>query len=470
MSARKYLNETGLASLWAKIVNKINAVGDTCVKKIGDTITGTLFLTTSSSIQVKTNIDKEVIPTEDIAKVLYNFRDKNDNNIGVLQARQYKDVGNIATIIGANREVNGTTYFNQLALSLTPTGGKVVQVSDKPSWRSAIGAVSKSGDTMTGELVTSAGKVAMGSGMSNASTIEALVEDLRFTNGCAGSVYITTPYKLNGIEIPAEWYHYFYAPHRSGGYNGGIHPTQEDNTLYGCIILSDLFGNSERSYIIHFIRQGSTAYPTIKTVKKLMCDEPTTKLTQHGEGHNRKFTKLYEQLNENGSIRAYMEQSSNPDNISYCDIGVRGYWSDDTLARNVYIGVSCNHTTNHTPGYILSHPKAFLDSSTSVGKLTSLTYAIKNTTYVNSAATSYVRYVRSGHIVNVFYAFSTAGALTNRWSTLFSGLPKPVDSLFINGEGDRLAVSTAGVMQNVYTTSAATFSRGTFTYITDDFN
>lgn len=139
MSARKYLNETGLASLWAKIVNKINAMGDTCVKKVGDTITGTLFFATSASIQVKTNIDKDVIPTEDIAKALYNFRDKNNNFIGVLQARQYKDVGNIATIIGATREVNGTDYFNHLTLSLTPAGEKVVQVSDKPSWRSALG-------------------------------------------------------------------------------------------------------------------------------------------------------------------------------------------------------------------------------------------------------------------------------------------------------------------------------------------
>lgn len=196
MSAREYLNETGLASLWAKIVNKINAVGDTCVKKIGDTITGTLFLTTSSSIQVKTNIDKEVIPTEDIAKVLYNFRDKNDNNIGVLQARQYKDVGNIATIIGANREVKGTTYFNQLALSLTPTGEKVVHVSDKPAWRSALGLatvassgnyndltnkptipdistkVSKSGDTMTGILSMKATNVDASKANNNVSSTQ----------------------------------------------------------------------------------------------------------------------------------------------------------------------------------------------------------------------------------------------------------------------------------------------------------
>jgi hypothetical protein len=42
MSAREYLNETGLASLWAKIVNKINALGDLCVKKAGDTMTGGL--------------------------------------------------------------------------------------------------------------------------------------------------------------------------------------------------------------------------------------------------------------------------------------------------------------------------------------------------------------------------------------------------------------------------------------------
>lgn len=44
MSARKYLNETGLASLWTKIVNKINALGDLCVKKAGDIMTGDLTI------------------------------------------------------------------------------------------------------------------------------------------------------------------------------------------------------------------------------------------------------------------------------------------------------------------------------------------------------------------------------------------------------------------------------------------
>lgn len=44
MSAREYLNETGLASLWTKIVNKINALGDLCVKKAGDIMTGNLTI------------------------------------------------------------------------------------------------------------------------------------------------------------------------------------------------------------------------------------------------------------------------------------------------------------------------------------------------------------------------------------------------------------------------------------------
>lgn len=504
--ARKYLDDTGLAALWAKIVAKINAAGDAFVTIAGnETITGNKDFNGNVTLSKSGNYGSKILKI----KSFYNKGDAphaadtavginlstRDNGILTHLSSNIDYNGNTQTYLSNNGyDSNGNIVAHQdLNLYSNRDGSHGVSVNHPEDWRTALGLatvassgdyndlsnkptipdistkVSKSGDTMTGELVTSAGKVAMGSGMSNASTIEALVEDLRFTNGCAGSVYITSPYTLNGITIPAEWYHYFYAPHRSGGYNGGIHPDYEDNTLYGCIILSDLFGNSERSYIIHFIRQGSTAYPTIKTVKKLMCDEPTTKLTQHGEGHNQTFIKLYEQLNSNGSIRAYVEQASNPDDFSRCVIGVRGYWSDDTMAANVYIGVMCNHTTNHTPGYILSHPKAFLDTSTSLGKVTSLTYATKNSTYVDSAATSYVRYVRSGHIVNVFYAFTTKGALTNRWCTLFSGLPKPVDSLYVSGEGDRLAVSTTGVMQNVYTTSAATFSRGTFTYITDDF-
>lgn len=59
MSARKYLNETGLASLWTKIVNKINAMGDMCVKKSGDIVNGTLtalnFSVSGGELRLKPN-------------------------------------------------------------------------------------------------------------------------------------------------------------------------------------------------------------------------------------------------------------------------------------------------------------------------------------------------------------------------------------------------------------------------------
>ena len=53
MSAREYLDTTGLTALWAKIVAKINSAGDAFVKKVGDTMSGQLsFSNTSRNIQV----------------------------------------------------------------------------------------------------------------------------------------------------------------------------------------------------------------------------------------------------------------------------------------------------------------------------------------------------------------------------------------------------------------------------------
>lgn len=99
-----------------------------------------------------------------------------------------------------------------------------------------------SGGTMTGEIKTSfKSSVAMGSYQAAATTIPNLVEEVRYSSGCMGSVSIGTAYTAsNGGTIAAGWYNFIYSPHRSGGNNGAA---SGDNHLYGNLILMSMTDN-----------------------------------------------------------------------------------------------------------------------------------------------------------------------------------------------------------------------------------
>ena len=98
-----------------------------------------------------------------------------------------------------------------------------------------IGAVHTSGGTMTGELKTSfKGGVAVCCYGSDATTVPALVEEVRYSSGCMGSFNLTEEYTLNGKTITTGYYNFLYIPHRSGGFNG---QEQGDNTNYGTLLL-----------------------------------------------------------------------------------------------------------------------------------------------------------------------------------------------------------------------------------------
>lgn len=103
------------------------------------------------------------------------------------------------------------------------------------------------------------------------------------------------------------------------------------------------------------------------------------------------------------------------------------------------------------------------------GSVTNLAYATKNTDYVDSANSSYIAYVKFGRVVSIAYSFTTI-ALSNRYSTLFTNLPKPfLSEMQIAGEGvTPLRLGNTGVVENVYTTTGNSFFRGSFTYLTSD--
>lgn len=101
--------------------------------------------------------------------------------------------------------------------------------------------------------------VATGSLQAQANTIPDLVEELRYSSGCCGSVNITTAYSLTGDTISAAWYNFLWIPHRSGGINGN--PTA-DNCNYGACILSGMTG----SYGTHILRFSSGTIAELRRI------------------------------------------------------------------------------------------------------------------------------------------------------------------------------------------------------------
>lgn len=274
--ARKYLNETGLASLWAKIKGFF-------VKKSGDTMTGNLTLA-GKELHMETGSSSSN-DSGDIVWYYGNGQEKSrlwmndtptDSDTGRLNYRVYKSDGtqilsqrlatsgdvdgklskagdtatgkitfNQGIAIKAGSEISSPPFF--LTLNETFANGGNVGWKPTDSMADTIGALKKSGGTMTGQLVTSfGGCVAMGSRESKQSTIPNLCNELRFSSGCCGSVSMTTAYTKDGVTIPSSWYNYIYIPHRSGGVNGAA---SGDNCSYGTLILSNMTGDTEPFFI-----------------------------------------------------------------------------------------------------------------------------------------------------------------------------------------------------------------------------
>lgn len=115
------------------------------------------------------------------------------------------------------------------------------------------------GGTMTGQILTSfKSAVAMGSRQADATTIETLCNELRYSSGCAGSVATTAAYTKNNITIPAGWYNYLWMPHRSGGSSGSA---SGDNCNYGSLLLSGMTLSG-----CYMIRYSSSAISELKNL------------------------------------------------------------------------------------------------------------------------------------------------------------------------------------------------------------
>ena len=134
-------------------------------------------------------------------------------------------------------------------------------------------AVEKTGDTMTGALTLKKtsynynGGAIPGAKQADATTIEDLINELRYTNGQIGSVQIKTAYTLNNITISTGWYNYSYIPHRMGGIDGD---DNEDNTYFGTLMLTGM-NISSPIYVLRYYNRGIelTSLATTNVTKNL---------------------------------------------------------------------------------------------------------------------------------------------------------------------------------------------------------
>ena len=164
-----------------------------------------------------------------------------------------------------------TSCIYDVEFGCTATNAKYAASAEKATKDSDGNAINstylkKSGGTMTGQILTSFKyAVAMGSRVSDATTIPDLCDDLRYSSGCCGSVNIGTAYTLNNITIAKGWYNYLWVPHRSGGNSGAA---SGDNCNYGSLYLSGMTLSG-----CYMIRYASAA---IAELRNLYADNNTT--------------------------------------------------------------------------------------------------------------------------------------------------------------------------------------------------
>lgn len=126
------------------------------VNRGGDTMTGALTIADASSVVKDNRITSGTAPSSDIYGRSYYLNDSNGFNIATLQLMSLAN-GREGFQLVAGKKVNGVNKFNYMRLNLDANGDPVVELNAAAAWRSALNALNKSGDIMTGSLTFSAG-------------------------------------------------------------------------------------------------------------------------------------------------------------------------------------------------------------------------------------------------------------------------------------------------------------------------
>ena len=164
------------------------------VKIAGDTMTGNLTITKSDnpSLFLKNtdmNVGAASLAANEYSSIY--FRDNNDVSNAIIQAGQSASSGNTHLYLYARNKNGDSTVSNYLGLIAANDGTKTITVSDPAAWRSAISAVNKAGDTMTGNLTISTANA-------NAAG-QAKLEIIDNSNTAAISLRIALDHQTHGV-------------------------------------------------------------------------------------------------------------------------------------------------------------------------------------------------------------------------------------------------------------------------------
>lgn len=121
----------------AKLNLKVSKSGDTMTGNL--TTTGGLYSDSKAQIKFAAADNSAQTLQEDVSRDAFLVVDANNATIGVLRVIQRTN-GEIQTHIGARRQVGSGTVFNMVVLGIAADGTRTVSVSDALAWRAAIGA------------------------------------------------------------------------------------------------------------------------------------------------------------------------------------------------------------------------------------------------------------------------------------------------------------------------------------------
>lgn len=207
-------------------------------------------------------------------------------------------------------------------------------------------AVEKTGDTMTGALTLKKtsynynGGAIPGTKQADATTIEDLINELRYTNGQIGSVQIKTAYTLNNITISTGWYNYSYIPHRTGGIDGGAN---EDNTYFGTLMLAPMSLSSPIYVLRHKsgVIQELTSLATTNVTKNLQ-----TQIDNIQENYSTKEVRIGTWMGKPlyRKVFTLSNQAPTSSNTDYIDIRGLGI-NELTLFRGILKSSTGGRTT-----------------------------------------------------------------------------------------------------------------------------
>ena len=132
---------------------QITSVNNNKVAKAGDIMTGSLSIKSSNISDTMTTAPSSTTYGNGVL-----LRGSDDYNFGVIQPI-INTSNEHGIYISGRRSVDGTNKANYMALKVDTNGNYVVGVSSPSAWRTALNAVNKSGDTITGDLTMDQNKL-----------------------------------------------------------------------------------------------------------------------------------------------------------------------------------------------------------------------------------------------------------------------------------------------------------------------